>query len=72
MSFEDDETQGDSAENQDYDWRNYGDHDRSSSPDLDAKDVLAIFIASLQTVFLPLIILAVAMLIIGVAIGLIF
>ncbi|MCJ7818078.1 MAG: hypothetical protein MUP60_04445, partial [Candidatus Thorarchaeota archaeon] len=61
-----------STESQEYDWRNYGDHDQSSSPDLDATDVLAIFIASLQTIFLPLVILAIVMLIFGIAIGLIF
>ena len=72
MSFEDDELHEESTENQEYDWREYGDHDQSSSQDLDAKDVIAIFIAALQTIFLPLVILGVAMLIIGVAIGLIF
>ena len=72
MSFEDDETQEESPETQEYDWRDYGDHDQSTSPDIDAKDVVAIFIAALQTIFLPLVILGVVMLIIGIAIGIIF
>ena len=72
MSFEDDESQEESAENQEYDWRDYGDHDQSYSQDLDAKDIVAIFIAAIQTIFLPLVILGAAMLIIGIAIGLIF
>ena len=72
MSFEDDETQRDTTEIDEYDWRDYGDHDQSYSQSLEGKDILAIFIASLQTIFLPLVILAVAMVIIGIAIGIIF
>ncbi|MGY5857944.1 MAG: hypothetical protein RTU63_01145 [Candidatus Thorarchaeota archaeon] len=72
MSFEEDEFPEETTETEEYDWRDYGDHDQSTSQDLDAKDVVAIFIAALQTIFLPLVILAVAMVIIGVAIGIIF
>ncbi|TFH10699.1 MAG: hypothetical protein E4H14_02015 [Candidatus Thorarchaeota archaeon] len=72
MTFEDDETREESTETQEYDWRNYGDHDQSTSQNLDAKDVLALTIAALQTIFLPLVILGVFMLIIGIAIGLLF
>jgi hypothetical protein len=72
MSFDEDEPVKDSTEIEEYDWRNYGDYDQASSPDLDGRDIVAIFIAALQTIFLPLVILAVSMLIIGIAIGLIF
>lgn len=72
MSIDDDDTYEEAPEIEEYDWRNYGDHDQSTSQNLEGKDVLAIFIASLQTIFLPLVILAVAMLIIGIAIGIIF
>ena len=56
MSFEDDETRDETSEVEEYDWRDYGDHDQASSPDLEATDVVAIFIAALQTIFLPLVI----------------
>jgi hypothetical protein len=69
---DDDETYEIAPVDEEYDWRNYGDHDQSTSQDLDGTDIVAIFIASLQTIFLPLVILAVAMLIIGIAIGIIF
>ena len=72
MSFEDDEAREELTDSEEYDWRNYGDHDQSTTPDLDARDVLAIFVASLQTIFLPIVILAVALLMIGIAVGLFF
>ena len=72
MSIEEDENYEERAQNEEYDWRNYGDHDQSYSESLEAKDVLAIFIASLQTIFLPIVILCVAMLALGIAFGLIF
>jgi len=72
MSFDEDETERETTEIEEYDWRNYGDYGQTSSPDLDTKDVIAIFIAALQTIFLPLVILAASLLIIGIAIGLIF
>ena len=68
----DDETREETTEIEEYDWRDYGDHDQSYSQSLEGKDILAIFIASLQTIFLPLIILMVAMVVIGIAIGIIF
>lgn len=70
MSFDDDEPQEEIEPAEEYDWRNYG--DQSASTDLDGTDIVAIFIASLQTIFLPIVILAVAMLAIGIVIGLIF
>lgn len=72
MSIDEDDTNEETAQTEEYDWRNYGDHDQSYSEDLEAKDILAIFIASLQTIFLPLVILGGAMLIIGIIIGIIF
>ncbi|RLI55726.1 MAG: hypothetical protein DRP09_08760 [Candidatus Thorarchaeota archaeon] len=48
----------------DYDWREYGLHE-SQVQSLEAKDYVALFIAALQTVFLPLLILTLAMVGIG-------
>ncbi|MGQ4911518.1 MAG: hypothetical protein ACP6KW_05055 [Candidatus Thorarchaeota archaeon] len=48
----------------DYDWREYGLHE-SQAQSLEAKDYVALFIAAIQTVFLPLLILMLAMLGIG-------
>ncbi len=45
------------TEKEEFDWSNYGDHDAKKLPPLEGKDYLAIFIASLQTIFLPLVIL---------------
>jgi hypothetical protein len=50
-----------------YDWSEYGDHEQASTS-LEGKDILALFIASIQTIFLPLVILAIFL----VALGLIF
>ena len=72
MSFDEDEPEKETTEIEEYDWSNYGDYGKTSSPDLDGKDIVAIFIAALQTIFLPLVILAASLLIIGIAIGLIF
>ena len=72
MAFDEDEIREEPKERPDYDWREYGDHDQAFSQSLEGKDIIAIFIAALQTIFLPLVILGAAMLIIGIAIGLIF
>jgi hypothetical protein len=53
------------------DWSEYGDHDQATTS-LQGKDVIAIFIASLQTIFLPIVLLGVFMLIIGLIFGLLF
>jgi hypothetical protein len=55
----------------DIDWSIYGDHDQSATS-LDGKDILSIFIASIQTIFLPLVLLGIFMLIIGLVIGFLF
>ena len=47
-----------------FDWSQYGDHEATHTP-LDGKDYIALFIASLQSIFLPLIILAVVLASIG-------
>lgn len=40
------------------DWSQYGEHDSSTTVALDGKDYIALFIASMETIFLPLVILA--------------
>jgi hypothetical protein len=57
-------------EKEEYDWSHYGDHDAKKLPPLEGKDYLAIFIASLQTIFLPLIILIFILL--GISLGITF
>jgi hypothetical protein len=47
------------------DWSKYGDHDASRHPSLDATDYVALFIASIQSIFLPLVILAAVLVSIG-------
>lgn len=58
----------------DEDWSEYAQQDDTEIPirPLDYKDYLAIFIASLQTIFLPLILLLVIMLVIAFALQLFF
>ena len=55
-----------------YNWSEYGDFERRGQIDLDGKDILAICIASLQTIFLPLLILTVFLLVFGMLIGFFF
>ncbi|MBN2229172.1 MAG: hypothetical protein JW779_06220 [Candidatus Thorarchaeota archaeon] len=71
MSFDDERIEDEEIQ-QAVDWRHYGDHDQSTSPDLEGKDILAIFIASIQTIFLPLVILAIFMFVIGILFGTFF
>jgi hypothetical protein len=52
----------------DIDWSVYGDHDQYATS-LDSKDILSICIASLQTIFLPLVLLGIFMLVIGLILG---
>lgn len=44
--------------NDEIDWSQYGEQDSGTTVALDGKDYIALFIASLETIFLPLIILA--------------
>ncbi len=49
------------------DWSEYGEHEESRHPPLDGTDYVAFFIASLETIFLPLVLLAVVLVVIGLA-----
>ncbi|MFW9927198.1 MAG: hypothetical protein ACFFDM_10580 [Candidatus Thorarchaeota archaeon] len=62
----------DENKDEEYKWSEYGDFERRGQVDLEGKDILAICIASLQTVFLPLLILTVFLLVIGMLAGLFF
>lgn len=62
----------DENKDEEYKWSEYGDFERRGQVDLEGKDILAICIASLQTVFLPLLILTVFLLVIGMLVGLFF
>ncbi|MFX0108030.1 MAG: hypothetical protein ACFE7R_07090 [Candidatus Hodarchaeota archaeon] len=57
---------------EDYDWAQYGDYESRSTTTLDKTDYIAIFIASLQTIFLPLVILAIVLLALGIFVGVFF
>lgn len=54
-----------------YDWRDYGEH-KEADVSLQGKDYMAIFIASLQTIFLPLIILFILLFSMGFLISIFF
>ncbi|MFW9803989.1 MAG: hypothetical protein ACFFFC_15105 [Candidatus Thorarchaeota archaeon] len=58
-------------EPEEFDWSEYGDHQQSTHAPLDATDYVALFIAALQSIFLPLVILAVLLLSIGFILSLI-
>ncbi len=62
----------DENKDEEYKWSEYGDFERRGQVDLEGKDILAICIASLQTVFLPLLILTMFLLVIGMLAGLFF
>ncbi len=69
MSFDDDvDSREHEEKSNDFDWSVYGDHDQATTS-LEGKDIIALFIASLQTIFLPLVILAVFLIIIGLLAG---
>jgi hypothetical protein len=50
---------------EDFDWSQYGDSESSTHTPLDRTDYVALFIASLQSIFLPLVILAAVLVSIG-------
>ncbi|MGY5881158.1 MAG: hypothetical protein RTV31_12960 [Candidatus Thorarchaeota archaeon] len=52
-----------------FNWSEYGDEDRQNQIELEAKDVLAISIAALQTIFLPLFILVAFLIAISMIVG---
>lgn len=60
----------DENKDEEYNWSDYGDFERREQIDLESKDILAICIASLQTIFLPLLILTVFLIVIGMLAGL--
>ena len=62
----------DKEEDEKYKWSNYGDYDRREAIDLEGIDILAIAIAALQTIFLPLFILIAFLVILSTAIVMIF
>ncbi len=62
----------DENKDEEYNWSEYGDFERRGQVDLENKDILAICIASLQTIFLPLLILTVFLLLIGILTGFFF
>ena len=75
MSFESDESEvDDSAHNQEVDWNEHVFHEERNTSEisLDLTDYAALFIASLQTIFLPLIILAIIMVSMGMFFGLLW
>ncbi|MFW9959564.1 MAG: hypothetical protein ACFFDV_01010 [Candidatus Thorarchaeota archaeon] len=50
------------------DWSVYGDHEQAATS-LEGKDILALFLASLQTIFLPLVLLGIFLFVIGILFG---
>jgi hypothetical protein len=51
---------------EEFDWSHYGEHESESRhPPLDGTDYVALFIASLESIFLPLVLLAVVLAAIG-------
>lgn len=62
----------DEEKDEDYNWSEYGEIQSKGQIDLEGKDLLAICIASLQTIFLPILILAAFLLVIGILVGTFF
>ncbi|MCK5389596.1 MAG: hypothetical protein KAJ36_03860 [Candidatus Thorarchaeota archaeon] len=56
-NFEEDNNNNEQSEEQDIDWLDYAQQEQQALRPLDRTDYLALFIASLQTVLLPLVIL---------------
>ena len=72
MSIDDEREYQENEENKsEVDWSVYGEHDQTTTS-LEGKDVLAIFLASLQTIFLPIVLLGVFLLIFGLIFGILF
>ena len=67
MEFDDEKKAEQDSE--EYDWRDYGEHEEESVS-LQGKDYLAIFIAALQTIFLPLVVLMIVLFGFGLIVGL--
>lgn len=60
--FEDNEEEQLRPEDDEIDWLEYAQQEEQALRPLDGKDYIALFVASLQTVFLPLIILIIVLL----------
>jgi hypothetical protein len=59
--FEDDEEAQYRPEEEEIDWMEYAQQEEQALRPLDGKDYIALFVASLQTIFLPLIILVIVL-----------
>ena len=59
--FEENKDDNDQSEEQDIDWLQYAQQEEEPLRPLDRTDYLALFIASLQTIFFPLLILIVVL-----------
>lgn len=57
--FEDNEEEQSEPEEEKIDWLQYAEGEEQALRPLDGKDYIALFIASIQTIFLPLIILVI-------------
>ncbi len=63
IDFEDDEDNQDQQEEEEIDWLQYAQREEQAAlRPLEGKDYIALFIASCQTIFLPLIILVIVLL----------
>ena len=60
--FEDNEDEQFRPEEKEIDWLEYAQQEEQALRPLDGKDYIALFVASLQTIFLPLIILVIVLL----------
>jgi len=55
--FEDIEEESNQSEEEEIDWLKYAQAEEQAHRPLEGKDIIALFIASIQTIFLPLIVL---------------
>ncbi len=63
VDFEDDQEEQDKPEEEEIDWLQYAQREEQDSlRPLDGKDYIALFIASCQTIFLPIVILVIVLL----------
>jgi len=62
----------DEDKEQEYNWSEYGDLEGQNQVKLEGKDVIAISIAAIQTIFLPLFILVVFLVAISIIVGILF
>ncbi|MHA2397013.1 MAG: hypothetical protein ACXAC0_09940 [Candidatus Thorarchaeota archaeon] len=60
--FEDNEEEQFRPEEKEIDWLEYAQQEQQALRPLDGKDYIALFVASIQTIFLPLVILVIVLL----------